>query len=66
MKLKHWLQLSHLVFPSEGWDGKFGILKFPVSWEICVGIPENFSYVSKDFRGNDIHHSDIKNALLQN
>ena len=39
--------------------------KFTVSREIYVGIPVNFSYISKDFRGTDIPHSDIKNALLQ-
>ena len=50
-----------IVFP----PGKFGVLKFPVSREIYVGIPGNYFYVGKDFRGTDIHHSDIKNALVQ-
>ena len=27
--------------------------------------PEKFVYISKDFSGIDIYHSDIKNALLQ-
>ena len=40
---------------------------FEVSREIYVGIPGNFFYISKDFRGalTDIHHSDIKNELVQ-
>ena len=40
---------------------------FEVSREIYVGIPGNFFYISKDFRGRltDIHHFDIKNELVQ-
>ena len=26
---------------------------------------QNFFYISKDFRSTDIHHSDIKKALVQ-
>ena len=52
-------------FLSGSRDRKFGILKFLVYREICVEFPAIFSYFSKDFRGTDIHHSDIKNALLQ-
>ena len=44
--------------------GKFGILIFPVSLEICIEIP-GFFYISKDFSGTDIYYFDIKNALLQ-
>ena len=46
-------------------DGKFGVLKPPVSREIYVGIPVNFLYIKKDFRGTDIHHFNIKNALVK-
>ena len=40
--------------------GKFGVIKFPVFQEIYVGIPGHFFYISKDFRGTAIYHSDIK------
>ena len=53
------------MFPPGSRVGNFGILKFSVSREICVGIPGIFSYVSNDFRGTDIHDYDIKNASLQ-
>ena len=43
---------------------KFGILKFLVSREIRVGSPGIFLYVSKDFRGTDIHHYDIKKRVI--
>ena len=39
--------------------------KIKVSIFRIVGIPGNFLYISKNFRGTDIHHSDIKNALVQ-
>ena len=58
-----------LVFPSGSRDGKFPgkfkILKFTVSREIYVGIPGNFLHIGKDFSSFDIHHSDVKNALVQ-
>ena len=44
----------------EIWD--FEITRFPGI--VCRDLG-NFFYISKDFRGTDIHHSDIKNALVQ-
>ena len=40
----------------------FEISRFPVN---LGGDPGNFLYISKGFRGTNIYHSDIKNALLQ-
>ena len=46
-------------------DGNFVVLKFTVSGEIYVGIPGIFLYISKDFSGTEIYHSDIINVLPQ-
>ena len=54
-----------IVFSREVETIKFGVLNFPVSREIYVGMPENCLCNSKDFRDIDIYHSDTKNALEQ-
>ena len=41
----------------------FEILRFPGN--LCRDL-WNFFFVSKDFSGTDIYHSDTKNVLLQN
>ena len=52
-------------FLPESRDGKFGVLRFPVSREIYVGIPGRmlkplkFFHI-KGFSGTDIYHSDVK------
>ena len=55
----------YTVFPPKKLEREiwgFEISRFPGN--LCRD-PGNFLYISKNFRGSDIHHSDIKNALLQ-
>ena len=40
----------------------FEISRFPGN---LYRDPGKFSHINKDFRGTDIHHSDMKNALVQ-
>ena len=63
-KKKPRLQCNQCFLPGNR-NGKFGVLKLPVSRGIYVGIPGNFFSISMDFSGTDIYYSDIKNALLQ-
>ena len=51
---------SEREFSREIWG--FKTFRFPGN--LCRD-PGNFFYISKDFSGIDIYHSDIKNALLQ-
>ena len=51
-----------LVFP----PGKSGGEISRKIWGFEISrFPENFLYIIKDFSGNDTHHSDITNALMQ-
>ena len=58
-------ETSQLVFPP-GKSGRefwgFEISRLPAN--LCQD-PAKFFYISKEFSGTDIHHFDVKNALLQ-
>ena len=61
---------AQLVFPSVKSGREISLeicffLKFPVSREIYAGISGIFLYLQGFYRDTDIHHSDIKNALVQ-
>ena len=49
---------------TENLPGNLGFGNFPFPGKFMSGSREIF-FIRKDFRGTDIYHSDIKNALLQ-